>query len=398
MSDDFIFTSESIARGHPDKLCDQVSDAIVDHFLRQDRHARIVAEGAISSGILFIAARYASTAKLDIPDVARHVLRDVGYPKEVFDAETCSIMTSFVDRTRREYEPLDLENFGDEAIDKITPGNPITAFGYACSHTPNLMPTPVWLAHRLAHALDSNEVRKKLPYLLPDGKAQVSVEFVGGKPRRLQGVGLIASQMAEDSPDLDQLRADLIEHVIRPVCAEADYEPDDETRIHVNPEGALVGGGPTYHSGMTGRKTGVDTYGEYARHIGAALSGKDPMRIDRVASYAARYVAKNVVAAGLAQECELSLSYSVGVPRPVSVRVRAFGTGELDEQQIARRVREAFDLRVAAIVRDLELRELPAQHRKGFYQRLAVYGQMGRTGRAGIDAPWENTDKASELK
>ncbi len=395
MNDDFIFTSESISRGHPDKLCDQVSDAIVDQFLRQDRHAGITTECAISSGILFIAARYASVAKVDIPEVARRVIRQVGYPNEVFNADSCSIMTSFVDRTKREYEPLDLENFGDEAIDRITAKHPITAFGYACNQTPNLMPLPVWLAHRLADALDSKKVRKKLPYLLPDGKSQVSVEYVNGKPTRLQSVTLVASQLSEDTPDLAQLRKDLIELVVEPVCAEAKREPDAETLLYVNPEGPLVGGGPTYHSGMTGRKTGVDTYGEYARHSGAALSGKDPMRIDRVAAYAARYAAKNLVAAGLVDECEVSLSYTVGAAKPVSVRVRSLGTGEVDDHEIANRVREVFDFRVAAIVRDLGLRELPAKHKKGFYQLLAVHGQMGRTD---LKAPWEETDKTDALK
>ena len=395
MNDDFIFTSESISRGHPDKLCDQVSDAIVDQFLRHDRHAGITTECAISSGILFIAARYASVAKVDIPEVARRVIRDVGYPNEVFNADNCSIMTSFVDRTRREYEPLDLDNLGDEAIDRITAKHPITAFGYACNQTPNLMPLPVWLAHRLADALDAKKVRKKLPYLLPDGKSQVSVEYVNGRPKRLQSVTLVVSQLSEGTPDLAQLYDDLIETVIHPVCAEAKHEPDADTLLFVNPEGALVGGGPTYHSGMTGRKTGIDTYGEDARHSGAALSGKDPMRIDRVAAYAARYAAKHLVAAGLADECEVSLSYTVGAARPVSVRVRTQGTGEVDDHELANRVREVFDFRVAAIVRDLGLRELPAKHKKGFYRLLAVHGQMGRTD---LKAPWEETDKIDALK
>ena len=201
--------------------------------------------------------------------------------------------------------------------------------------------------------------------------------------------------MTENEPDLAELRNDLIHHVIQPVCEEALYDPDADTHLYVNPEGAVIGGGPTYHSGLTGRKTGVDTYGEYARHSGAALSGKDPMRIDRVAAYAARYAAKNVVAAGLSEECEVSLSYSVGIAKPVSVRVRTFGTGEVDDHEIADRMRDVFDFRVAAIVRDLELRELPARAEDGFYSQLAVYGQMGRTD---LNAPWEKTDKASALK
>ncbi len=395
MSDDFIFTSESISRGHPDKLCDQVSDAIVDHFLNQDRNSSIVAECAVSSGVLFIAARYASTAKLDIPDVARQVIREIGYPSFVFDADACTIMTNFVDETATAYRALDLDSMDDADLDHITARNPVTAFGYACKQTANLMPLPIWLAHRLADVLDSPGVQKKLPYLLPDGKSQVSIEYRGGKAYRLHGITLVASQTDEKSADLAKLRQDLLEHVIEPVCEEAKRQPDRDTRIFVNPEGPLIGGGPTAHSGLTGRKTGVDTYGEYARHSGAALSGKDPMRIDRVGAYAARYAAKNVVAAKLASECEVVLSYSVGVAEPVSVRVRAFGTGNIDDAEITSRVRDVFDFRVGAVVRDLGLRELSADGHAGFYRRLAVYGHMGRTD---LKAPWEKTDKVEALK
>ena len=394
MSDDFIFTSESIAAGHPDKLCDQVSDAIVDQYLRRDPYSSIVAECAVASGVMFVAARYASQAKLDIPDVARDVIRSIGYPKDVFDADACTIMTSFVDCTVDEYLPLDLDALDDGAINRITAKNPVTVFGYACEQTPSLMPLPIWLAHRLADTLDSPKVRKRLPYLLPDGKSQVSIEYRDGEPKRIHGITLVASQMEENQPDLAELRDDLIEHVITPVCKEAKREPDSNTQIFVNPEGPFIGGGPRYHSGLTGRKTGVDTYGEYARHSGAALSGKDPLRIDRVGAYAARYAAKNVVAAKLATECEVVLSYTVGAAQPVSVRVRTFGTGQIDSDDLHRRVTDVFDFRVGAIVRDLGLRDLPAQHKHGFYQQLAVYGQMGRTK---PKTPWENTDKAKAL-
>lgn len=394
MSDDFIFTSESIAAGHPDKLCDQISDAIVDEFLKRDINSSIVAECAVASGVMFIAARYASRAKLDIPDVAREVVRSIGYRKDVFDADACTIMTSFVDRTQVEYQPLDLPALDDGAINRITAKNPVTVFGYACEQTPSLMPLPIWLAHRLADTLDSAKVRKHLPYLLPDGKSQVSIEYRNGKPNRIHGITLVASQTDENDPGLAQLREDLIEHVVTPVCKQAKHEPDGNTQIFVNPEGPLIGGGPSYHSGLTGRKTGVDTYGEYARHSGAALSGKDPLRIDRVGAYAARYAAKNIVAAGLAEECEVVLSYSVGAAQPVSVRVRTFGTGTIDTQDLTRRVTDVFDFRVGAIVRDLGLRELPAKNKHGFFQRLAVYGQVGRTK---LKTPWESTDKAKAL-
>lgn len=394
MSDDFIFTSESITRGHPDKVCDQISDAIVDHFVKRDPASSVDAECAIASGILFVAVRYASTAKVDIPEIARDVIRGIGYPKHVFDADACTIMTSFADLTAAGHGVLDLEAMSDGELGRVTATHSATSFGYACEQTPTLMPMPIWLAHRIVEAMDSVQLRKKLPYLLPDGKAQVSIEYRDGKPARVQSVTLVASQVDAESVGPGEMREQLIEHVVRPACEETGHAPDENTRIYVNPEGPLVGGGPSAHSGLTGRKTGVDTYGEYARQSGAALSGKDPMRIDRVGAYAARYAAKNVVAAGLATECEVSLSYSVGVAEPVSVRVRTFGTGRLDDQELSVRVREVFDFRVAAIVRDLRLRELPGEATDGFYRRLAVYGHMGRTDLA---ATWEETDKVDAL-
>jgi S-adenosylmethionine synthetase len=395
VSDDFIFTSESITRGHPDKLCDQISDAIVDHFLRHDPQSSIVAECAVSSGILFVSAHYASMAGFAIPDVARQVIRGVGYTKDVFDADACTIMTSFMDHTARDYHPLNLDAMSDADLDAITAKHQVTVFGYACDHTDALMPLPIWLAHRLADRLDDEEVTKALPYMLPDGKVQVSIEFRDGRPARIHSITSVVSQASADAVSPEQLHADLLERVVEPVLAKERFRMDDETKVFVNPEGPVIGGGPSAHSGLTGRKTGIDTYGEYARQSGAGLSGKDPMRIDRVGAYVARYAAKNVVAAGLAHECELQLSYSIGAPAPVSIRVRTFGTGELDDREIAERVRQVFDFRVAAIVRDLGLRKLPARNPLGFYQRLAAYGQMGRVD---LDVPWEGTDKVEALK
>ena len=396
MSDDFIFTSESVTAGHPDKLCDQVSDAIVDHFLRQDPKSSIVAECAVASGVMFISAHYASQARLDIPDIARQVIRGVGYPREVFDADACTIMTSFMDHTATEYRPFDLEHMDDADIGLITAKHQVTVFGYACNQTPALMPLPIWLAHRLADVLDSAKVQKKLPYLLPDGKSQVGIEFVNGKPRRIHSITLVASQSTADAVTPEQLRDDLIDQVVGPALKGEKIKPDEKTQIFVNPEGPLIGGGPAAHSGLTGRKTGIDSYGEYARHSGAALSGKDPLRIDRVGAYAARYAAKNVVAAGLAKECEVQLSYAIGAARPVSLRVRTFGTGPVDDKTLTARVDEVIDFRLGAIVRDMELQKLPAaRDDEGFYQRLAVYGHMGR---ADLDVPWEKTDKAKLLK
>jgi len=396
VSDDFIFTSESVTSGHPDKLCDQVSDAIVDRFLEQDPDSSIVAECAIASGVLFISAHYASQAKLDIPDVARAVIHNVGYPTEVFDADSCTVLTSFMDHTAAGYRSLDLAKMTDAEIDRITAKNQVTVFGYACDQTEALLPLPIWLAHRLADRLDSSAVREELPYLLPDGKTQVGIEYRNGQPSRIHSITLVASQTDADAVEPARLRRDLIDLVIGPVLRAERFTPDAKTAIFVNPEGPLIGGGPVAHSGLTGRKTGMDTYGEYARHSGAALSGKDPLRVDRVGAYAARYAAKNVVAAGLARECEVQLSYSIGIARPVSVRARTFGSsGDLDESRLAERLAKTIDFRLGGIVRDLGLQDLPREHEGSFYQRLAVYGHMGRMG---LDVPWERTDKADALK
>ena len=393
MSDDFIFTSESMTAGHPDKLCDQVSDAIVDHYLMADPNARIVAESVLASGVMFISTHYASKATLDIADIARQVVRSVGYPKDIFDADACTIMTSFTDHTATDHRVLDFDKIDDNYIDSLVSKHQVTVFGYACNQTKDLMPLPVWLAHRLSKQLDSKKVKKQVPYLLPDAKAQVGIEYKSGKPRRIHSLTLVASQSSADV-ELGQLRADLLEHVVQPVMAKADCDLDEQTLLSVNPEGLLVGGGPAAHSGLTGRKTGVDTYGEYARHSGAALSGKDPLRVDRVGAYAARYVARNVVAAGLAEECEVALSYAVGAAGPVSVRLRTFGEGAMSNGELADKVRAAFDLRLGAIVRDFGLNKLPAQQ-DGFYRKLACYGQMGRVD---LDAPWERNDKVDALK
>lgn len=394
MSDDFIFTSESVTAGHPDKLCDQVSDAIVDRFLEEDPYSSVVAECAVSSGVMFISSHYASKGKLDIAETARQTIRRIGYSADVFDADSCTIMTSFANHTATDYRPQDMAELDDDELDRITAKQQVTVFGYACDQTPALMPKPIWLAHRFAERLDSPGVGKKLPYLLPDGKAQVAVEYVNGLPNRIHSITLVASQTSADAAGLDQLRNDLIEHVVEPVLKQQKIHLDERAKIFVNPEGPLIGGGPTAHSGLTGRKTGIDTYGEYARHSGAALSGKDPLRIDRVGAYAARYAAKNIVAAGLAGECEVQLSYSIGAARPASLRVRTFGSGEKDDKEIAKRLDQAMDLRLGAVVRDLRLQKLARETRGKFFQNLAVYGHMGRID---LKVPWEETDKTTAL-
>jgi S-adenosylmethionine synthetase len=390
-----IHFSESVTGGHPDKLCDQVSDAIVDHFLTQDPYSRIVAECAVSSGVMFISAHYASHARLDIPEIAREVIRNIGYSKDVFDATACTIMTSFMDHRVTDHHSLDLGALDDEDLDRITAKHQVTVFGYACDQTDTLMPLPISLAHRLARLLDAPTLRKRLPYLLPDGKAQVGIEYKGGEPSRIHSVTLVASQCDEPGVDLKQLRDDLQELVVKPVLEAEKLPADEHTRIFINPEGPLIGGGPSAHSGLTGRKTGIDTYGEYARQSGAALSGKDPLRIDRVGAYAARFAAKNIVAAGLARECEVQLSYMIGSATPISLRVRSFGSGRVPDEELGRRIGEVVDFRLGAIVRDLRLQRLPAEHKRGGYRSLAVYGQMGRED---LDMPWERTDRADALK
>lgn len=393
MKGNYIFTSESVTRGHPDKLCDQVSDAIVDNFLRDDPSSSIVAECALASGVMFISAHYASQAKVDMQNIARDTIREVGYPPKVFNADDCTIMTSFQNHTATDYRPLELGNLTSEQIDRITAKHPATLFGYACDQTKALMPLPIWLAHRLADLLDSREVRKKLPYLLPDGKAQVAIEYANGKPLRIHSISLVTSQTDGATIALNQLHSDMVEHVISPVLKKEGFAADEKTHYYVNPEGLLIGGGPAVHSGLTGRKTGIDTYGEFARHSGAALSGKDPLRIDRIGAYAARYAAKNLVAAGLAGECEVQLSYTVGSARPISLHVRTFGTGTVDDEALALRLDKAIDFRLGAIVRDMRLQYLPGEV-NGFYGNLAVYGQMGRID---LNVPWEQTDKVAAL-
>ena len=395
MTSNFIFTSESVTRGHPDKICDQVSDAIVDHFLKQDPDARIVAECAVSSGVMFISTHYASSAvSIDVSEIARRTVSEIGYPKEIFDANDCTILSSIMDHSETDYTPLDLDAMSDKEIDKITARQQASVFGYACDHTEDLLPYPIWLAHRLAYRMDVVQSIKKLPYLLPDAEIQVGFRFEDGQPARIHSITLVATQSENSEADIEGLRKDMIDKVIKPVMKKERIKSDEDTIIHINPGGIRKGGGPSVHSGLTGRKTGIDTYGGYARSSGAALSGKDPMRIDRVGAYIARYAAKNVVAAGLARECEVQLSYSIGSADPVSIRVRTFGSSELDDEVIADRVKQVFDFRPGGIVRDLGLKKLSSQL-GGFYRKLAVYGHMGRRE---LEVPWESTAIASKLK
>jgi S-adenosylmethionine synthetase len=389
-----MFNSESVTEGHPDKLCDQISDAIVDHFLKQDPYAQVRAECAISSAIIFIAARFASEAKVDFAYVARKVIKRIGYDQPDFNAQICSILSAPHALPIDKSTQFDEEKISEAEIKRIAAKNQVTLFGFACNQTPALMPLPIWLAHRLARQLSAVRREKKLKYLMPDGKVQVGVEYKDRRPTRIHGVTITASQQTPNKPGAKKLRQDILDTVIEPVFENEKIKLDDKTRIFVNPDGPYLGG-PMHHSGLTGRKSAVDTYGEYARHSGDALSGKDPMRIDRVGAYAARYAAKNVVAAGLASECEVMLSYSIGLTEPVSLQVQTYGTGKVSDKKIVELLKANFEFRLAGILKQFNLRYMPSKHLNGFFQKLAAYGHVGRND---MELPWEQTDRAELLK
>lgn len=394
MRQDFVFTSESVTEGHPDKLCDVISDTVVDHILRSHPLANVVVECAVSTGVLFVAASLPPGLSVDIPTLARQVILQTGYQDASFHSRTCSVMTTFIAPLSEGWAPANELDLSEDEIERISARNQVTVFGYACRQTPSLMPLPIWLAHKLARRLTAVRLLGQLPYLKPDGSVQVGVEYRQGKPARIHSLTLLASHDAEHAARQASLRDDLMDAVIRPVIDDESIDFDQRTLLFVNPDGPFVGGGPGVHSGLTGRKTAMDTYGSYARHGGAALSGKGPARIDRTGAYAARYAAKNVVAAGLAEECEVQLSYTIGVARPVSVQVETFGTGQCDDATLSARVARHFDFRPAGIVRQFNLRNQPAQSRQGFFRRLAAYGQMGRMD---LGLPWEMTDRAARL-
>ena len=394
MRQDFMFTSESVTEGHPDKLCDQVSDALVDHFLEQDPFSLIRMECAVSTGILFIAARFNSDAIVDIAKIARQVIRQMGYDREDFNPGTCSIMTSLNEMPAGPTAVVDESELSEDEIEAVPASNQVTVFGFACTQTSALMPLPIWLAHKLARQLAAVRLKGLLEYSgagrqdsgghgVPRAQALAHPQH---HPRR-QPVrrGRPLADQAPGRPDRVGGEARFRRRRVTPGCQHAPIR---------KPRGPLLVGGPTVHSGLTGRKNAIDTYGEYSRHSGAALSGKDPTRIDRVGAYAARHAAKNIVAAGLAQECELQLSYTVGLSRPVSIQVETFGTGRVPDGEIGALVERNFDLRPAGIVRTFNLRRLPAAFKGRFYSRLATYGHMGRMD---IGLPWEMTDRVGRL-
>ncbi len=395
MKKNFMLTSESVTEGNPDKLCDIISDAIVDHFLEQDPYSRIIAECSIAASIVFIAARFASQAAFSLSEIARKVIGRVGYDGLDFNARTSSVLTSIKELPLDPAYRFDERKLTSKQIQAIPAGNQVTTFGFACRQNDALMPLPIWLAHKLSRRMSAAAKEKILPYLCPEAKTDVGIEYSDRKPSRIHSITITASQKDPEKPKLDKLRADLREAVIDHVFSDEPLRPDSQTEIFINPEGVFHLGGPSVHSGLTGRKNAIDTYGDYSRHGGAALSGKDPLRIDRVGAYAARYAAKNLVAAGLADECEVQLSYSISRSRPESIQVETFGTGKIPDEELTTLLENHFDFRLAAIVRDFKLRRLPANGQGGFYQKLAVYGHMGRLD---LDPPWEKTDKADILE
>nr|WP_290666838.1 methionine adenosyltransferase [Ardenticatena sp.] len=386
------FTSESVTEGHPDKICDQISDAVLDAILAQDPDARVACETATTTGLIAIIGEITTSATVDYAEIARETLRQIGYTSSDygFDADTCAVMVSIKKQSADIAMGVDkaLEaktgEMTDEEIEAIGAGDQGMMVGFACNETPELMPLSISLAHRLTRRL--TEVRKSglLGYLRPDGKSQVTVEYSYGKPVRVDTV-LISTQHAPDVTQ-EQIRADIIEHVIRPVVG--DDLMDENTKIYVNPTGRFVVGGPMGDAGLTGRKIIVDTYGGVARHGGGAFSGKDPTKVDRSGAYMARYVAKNIVAAGIADRFEVQISYAIGVARPLSISVETFGTGRIPDDKIVELIKRFFDLRPAAIIRDLDLR-------RPIYKQTAAYGHFGRDD---IDLPWERTDKAEALR
>ncbi len=408
----FLFTSESVTEGHPDKVCDQISDAILDEFLTKDLKSRVAAETTVTTGMALVCGEITSDCYVDIPQVVRNTIKNIGYEGENcggFDYKTCAVLTSIDEQScdiaggvNKAFETReDNADTSNMETENLGAGDQGIMFGFACDETPELMPLPISLANKLSFKLAQVRKQGLLKYLRPDGKSQVTVEYTDGKPSRIDTV-LLSTQHdpvingEEDNHKIQQIiKNDLIEYVIKPVFENESLKPDAQTKYLINPSGRFVVGGPQGDAGLTGRKIIVDTYGGYSRHGGGAFSGKDPTKVDRSAAYAARWVAKNIVAAGLAQKCEIELAYAIGVAEPVSIMVDTFGTGKICDDDICELISKNFDLRPAAIINQFDLRGLPAKNGGKFYQKLAAYGHMGRMD---FEVPWENTDKAQILK
>ncbi|MFA6809072.1 MAG: methionine adenosyltransferase [Eubacteriales bacterium] len=385
-----LFTSESVTEGHPDKICDQISDAILDVILEKDKNARVACETSVTTGLVLVSGEITTDCYVDIPKVVRDTIRNIGYCKEKygFDADTCAVLTSIgeqsADIALGVDNSLETKTSGELDVNEIGAGDQGMMFGYATNETESFMPMPIDLAHKLARQLTKARNSSVLGYLRPDGKTQVTVEYIDGKPSRINTI-VISSQ---HDPDVSQeeLREGIMENVIFPIVPPEMI--DDNTKYYINPTGRFVIGGPQGDAGLTGRKIIVDTYGGMARHGGGAFSGKDPTKVDRSGAYAARYVAKNIVAAGLADRCEIQIAYAIGVAQPVSISVETFGTAKISDEKIVDLIKSNFDLRPAAIIEKLDLR-------RPIYQQTAAYGHFGRTD---IDLPWEHTDKADYLR
>ena len=385
-----LFTSESVTEGHPDKICDQISDAVLDSILEKDPTARVACQTAVTTGMVLVMGEISTSCYVDIPKVVRKTIREIGYDraKYGFDCDTCSVLTS-IDEQSGDIamgvdEALESRAGTKDDVEAVGAGDQGMMFGYATNETPEFMPSPIAMAHRLSRRLTEVRKNETLPYLRPDGKTQVTVEYDDNKVVRIDAI--VISTQHDEHVSQEQIREDLMEHVIKHVIPAELL--DESTKYYINPTGRFVVGGPQGDSGLTGRKIIVDTYGGYGRHGGGAFSGKDPTKVDRSAAYAARWVAKNLVAAGVADKLEIQLAYAIGVAKPVSIEVETFGTGKLNEEEITRIVEKVFDLRPGAIIRDLDLR-------RPIYRQTAAYGHFGRND---LNLPWEQLNKVEEIK
>jgi S-adenosylmethionine synthetase len=404
----YLFTSESVTEGHPDKICDQISDTILDALLSQDAKSRVAAEVVVNTGLVLLTGEITSKATINYVDLVRQKIAEIGYTDAVngFSANSCAVLVALDAQSPDIAQGVDAaherrEQMSEQELDAIGAGDQGLMFGFACNETPELMPLPISLAHRISRRLATVRKTGQLDYLRPDGKTQVTVAYEDGRPVGIDTI-LISTQHTENIGDIVEpaavqakIKQDLWTLVVQPVFADIVLKPNDSTRYLVNPTGKFVIGGPQGDSGLTGRKIIVDTYGGYSRHGGGAFSGKDPTKVDRSAAYAARHVAKNIVAAGLAEKCEVQLSYAIGVARPVSIMLDTFGTGKIDDDRLLDVVKQQFELRPAGIIQTFNLNALPAERGGRFYQDVAAYGHFGRTD---LDLPWEQTDKVAVLQ